>query len=85
MKEARQRRLTDGWGWGDMQGQDADTAARERDGRQHGNTCKTGAPWPPHAVSDDGFSSWLMTDSERHHRDSPAAHKQALSATETWG
>ena len=32
LKEAKQRRLTDGWGWGEMQGQDADTVARLRDG-----------------------------------------------------
>lgn len=70
-------------------GRDAGSGCRhgcQREGRtQHGDTCKTGAPRSPHAVSDDGFSSWLVTDSERHHRDSPAAHEQALSATETWG
>lgn len=32
LKEVKQRRFTDVWGWGEMQGQDADTVARLRDG-----------------------------------------------------
>lgn len=85
VKEVKQRRLTDGWDRGAMQHQDADTVARQGDEWHHGNTCKMEEPPKiPHVVSDDGFSSWLMTYSEHHDRDGPMARKQVPSATKTW-
>lgn len=59
----RDRRLTDG------AGEDAGSGCRH--GCQRGTDAarghlQDGAPRPPHGLTDDGFSSWLVTDSERY-------------------